>query len=80
MHVWGRAVEQDLDYLHPGSDVWYERCELAADLYRYEKSARVRRLYALTDVLLSGQVNEANHGSVGQVAGRREAQTIDEIG
>lgn len=47
VHIWGLAVEQELEHLHPGSTVWWDQCLSAASLYRRAGSLRIRRLGAL---------------------------------
>ena len=49
VHLWGLAIEQDLDVLRPGTDIWRDRLEGAADFFIYEGSLRVRRLAALVE-------------------------------
>jgi hypothetical protein len=46
VHLWGLAIEQDLDVLRPGTDIWRDRLESAGDFFIYEGSPRVRRLAA----------------------------------
>jgi hypothetical protein len=48
VHLWGLAIEQDLEVLRRGTDIWRDRLESAADFYIYEGSTRVRRLAALS--------------------------------
>jgi hypothetical protein len=49
VHLWGLAIEQDLDVLRPGTDMWRDRLEGAADFFIYEGSLRVKRLAALVE-------------------------------
>jgi hypothetical protein len=49
LHLWGIAIEQDLDVLRRGTDIWRDRLESAADYFIYEGSLRVRRLAALAE-------------------------------
>ncbi len=58
IHLWGLSIEQDLNHLHAGSEVWYERCEEAASLYRYAGSLRVRRLAAIVEAVESSREEE----------------------
>lgn len=80
IHLWGLAVEQDMVYLHAGSDVWYERCELAADLYSYEGSARVRRLGSLLEIVSAAFPGERDEREAEDEAEIGGAETIIEIG
>jgi hypothetical protein len=50
LHLWGLAIEQDLDVLFPGKDIWRDRLDTAADIYIFEGSLRVKWLAALFDV------------------------------
>ena len=54
---WGLAVEQDMSFLRPGSEVWIERGELAADLYHYAGSVRIRRLNDLMNTAFPGDAD-----------------------
>jgi hypothetical protein len=49
LHLWGIAIEQDLDVLRWGTEIWRDRLESAADYFIYEGSLRVRRLAALAE-------------------------------
>ena len=49
LHLWGIAIEQDLDVLRWGTDIWRDRLESAADYFIYEGSLRVRRLAAIAE-------------------------------
>jgi hypothetical protein len=49
VHLWGLAVEQDLDFLRRGTEIWRDRLETAADFFIYAGSLRAKRLAALSE-------------------------------
>jgi hypothetical protein len=49
LHLWGLAIEQDLDFLRPGTDSWRDRLETAADFFIYAGSLRAKRLAAMAE-------------------------------
>ncbi len=74
VHLWGLAVEQELEHLHIGSDVWCEQCQLAAGLYHYCGSLRTRRICALAEAAGLDKNVEAGE------AANRKFEAILEIG
>lgn len=61
----GRAFEQEMEHLHPGSPVWWELCLSAADLYHSCDSSRIRMLCAIAQDVLSQGADAPSSASLG---------------
>jgi hypothetical protein len=48
------AFEQEMEHLHPGSEIWWEMCLLAADIYCSYNCSRIHRLFAIAEKAATG--------------------------